>query len=367
MPTSIDIACGSPPTGHLDEPYTHTFPVTGAPEGLELVYTISSGSLPPGLSLNESTGEVTGTPTETGTFHFTICVYVVRDEVIETAILHVKTGLRGELVVAPGYQVPFVSANGQITAGFLTLGQSSAPLGDTDEWTPATDTWDVLGPGLDPALKLDPSNPAAYRVDVYENTGTLFSPWGGVGIWAPEGGYIEYLLYSAWIEATSSEGSLTYAPTTAIVYHAGPGYEDEGRDYALDVARAVDGDDDTYAIIHREFVGLNYPSIALTDWAPIGEESSVECSIHVVGLTGVWLDIWVWRELFRFADVEEEIAFPPGYERALKLQLAAEFGRQYPGHDLSKIKRQLADALGNIDRENVSNSMAIEELPEPPE
>jgi hypothetical protein len=37
-------------------------------------FSVSSGSLPPGLALNSATGAITGTPTTAGTFSFTISV-----------------------------------------------------------------------------------------------------------------------------------------------------------------------------------------------------------------------------------------------------------------------------------------------------
>ena len=93
----------------------------------------------------------------------------------------------------------------------------------------------------------------------------------------------------------------------------------------------------------------------------------VECSIRIFGLTDgwLWLDLWVWRQLFAFTGTEQVIALPPGYARALKLELAARFGRQYPGHDLGRIQKQLAAAIESIDKENVTNSQAVEDLPAP--
>jgi F5/8 type C domain len=83
--------------------------------------------------------------------------------------------------------------------------------------------------------------------------------------------------------------------------------------------------------------------------------------------TSNWLDLWVWRTLKTFIATDQDIQFPPGYERAMRLQLAVEFARQYPGHDLTRVRKQLAQAIEAIDKINVSNSQAIEDLPEPAE
>ena len=72
LPVPPSIACASPPEGQQGEPYTHTFPAAG---GLApYTFTISAGSLPPGLTLNASTGVVSGVPTAGDVFPFTISV-----------------------------------------------------------------------------------------------------------------------------------------------------------------------------------------------------------------------------------------------------------------------------------------------------
>lgn len=60
------------PNGYEGVPYGQTIAVTdGAPP---LTFTVSVGALPNGLSLNASTGDITGTPTVQDTFNFTITV-----------------------------------------------------------------------------------------------------------------------------------------------------------------------------------------------------------------------------------------------------------------------------------------------------
>ena len=63
----------SPPTlppGALSTAYAQTLTATGTPG--PFTFSVSAGSLPPGLTLNPASGAVTGTPTTTGAFTFTI-------------------------------------------------------------------------------------------------------------------------------------------------------------------------------------------------------------------------------------------------------------------------------------------------------
>jgi len=68
--TSLTIVTSSLPAGSTGLPYSRMLSATG---GLPpYSWSISSGSLPPGLALNSTTGEIAGTPTSTGTsFSFT--------------------------------------------------------------------------------------------------------------------------------------------------------------------------------------------------------------------------------------------------------------------------------------------------------
>ena len=90
----------TPPSGQVGVAYSHALAVTGGAQ--PLTWSLSAGSLPPGLSLNPSTGQLSGTPTTVGTYPFTV---TVTDANGQTATKQVS------LVIAPGPIVITKSAN----------------------------------------------------------------------------------------------------------------------------------------------------------------------------------------------------------------------------------------------------------------
>ena len=67
MPTEPSVA--PPATGYVGKAYSQSTTVTGFPTP---TFSVSSGSVPPGLSLNSSTGAITGTPTTEGVYTFRV-------------------------------------------------------------------------------------------------------------------------------------------------------------------------------------------------------------------------------------------------------------------------------------------------------
>ena len=80
--TTFNITTSSPlPDGTNGSPYSETIVAEGGSgertngsKPNDYTFTLESGNLPDGLSLNNDTGEISGTPTKTDTFTFTIGV-----------------------------------------------------------------------------------------------------------------------------------------------------------------------------------------------------------------------------------------------------------------------------------------------------
>jgi uncharacterized protein (TIGR03437 family) len=66
---AITLAPASLPAGITNTAYNQT--VSASPSG-NYTFSVTAGALPPGLSLNQTTGAITGTPTRAGTSNFTI-------------------------------------------------------------------------------------------------------------------------------------------------------------------------------------------------------------------------------------------------------------------------------------------------------
>jgi len=69
-PPPLTITTGSLPAGVVKVKYTKTLAVTGGTAPFK--WSLAAGKLPAGLTLNPTTGVITGTPTKTGTANFTV-------------------------------------------------------------------------------------------------------------------------------------------------------------------------------------------------------------------------------------------------------------------------------------------------------
>ena len=63
---------GSLPAGNVNKSYNAVFAVGGGAS--PYLFSIASGSLPPGVTLNQNTGSLTGIPSTIGSYNFEILV-----------------------------------------------------------------------------------------------------------------------------------------------------------------------------------------------------------------------------------------------------------------------------------------------------
>ena len=151
-------------TAAVGVPYDYQFTASGYPSP---TFTVESGSLPPGLVWNEATGELSGTPTTTGTYTFTVDS---SNGVSPDAVTGSLT-----IVVSPPPAPVFTadSPPGSGTEGIAYSYQFAAT------GTPAP-TFSVSSGSLPPGLTLDPSSgllagtptsPGSFTFDVAASNG----------------------------------------------------------------------------------------------------------------------------------------------------------------------------------------------------
>jgi hypothetical protein len=136
------------PNGTQDVVYNQTVSATGG-IGAPYTYAITSGALPAGLTLNASTGEITGTPTGSSTAYFTIRAtdavgtggsraysVTIGVTVVTQAPTTLPNGMQGvaysQTVSASGGTAPYSYAitSGALPAG-LTLNASTGAITGT--------------------------------------------------------------------------------------------------------------------------------------------------------------------------------------------------------------------------------------------
>lgn len=164
-------------------PYSAALSVTGNDP---FVWTVLSGALPPGLAINSSTGAITGTPTSTGSYSFTIQVVDDDDQVSTRSysvvvnpanVITMESISRGVRLVPYSQQINSINGTAPITyavaSGALPAGTTLNASTGVISGTPSTaatynftiSTEDANGCG----------DTASYTVVVY-NALTLSSP-----------------------------------------------------------------------------------------------------------------------------------------------------------------------------------------------
>jgi len=137
---TLAISTSSLPAGTLNTAYNATVGTSG---GLApLTFTLTAGALPPGLGLNGATGAITGTPTSTGPFGFTV-------QVVDSTTVPQVTSQA--LSITVGAAAPNVTTASPMPDGTLgtAYDQSLAASGGNPPYVAWAITAGALPPGLD--------------------------------------------------------------------------------------------------------------------------------------------------------------------------------------------------------------------------
>jgi hypothetical protein len=172
-PLTIDIASSgsSPlaiststlPSGTVDAGYSATLQATGGQAPYD--WSVSSGSLPAGLSLDVATGSISGTPTSTGAQDFTISVTDAATDIAEQSL--------SILIIA----APPVIETGGLKNGTIEVAYQNYVEADVGGTQPPT--WQITAGQLPPGLEwaTDDANGADGAVVEISGTPTTPGTW----------------------------------------------------------------------------------------------------------------------------------------------------------------------------------------------
>jgi hypothetical protein len=121
MPTPPSITSATPPGGVIGATYSHTVTATGAPAP---TFSVTSGALPGGLSLNAMSGAITGTPNAGGTFTGIISASNGVDPAA-TQMFSITVSLLNQGIAFGAAPMVFVGGTGAVSA---TGGGSGNPV-----------------------------------------------------------------------------------------------------------------------------------------------------------------------------------------------------------------------------------------------
>jgi len=167
-PSTLTLACPAT-SAQVGVPYSSALSTTGGQA--PFIFSIASGSLPSGLSLNPNTGAITGTPTTAGPFSFTA-------KVVDSSGLAAGTVTTNcTITVKPSPLVVTCEANNTAEVG---VPYNSGPMTVTGGVAPYT--FAISSGSLPPGLTLNPTNgaitgtptaPGTFTVQVTDAAGNI--------------------------------------------------------------------------------------------------------------------------------------------------------------------------------------------------
>ncbi|MGE0434311.1 MAG: Ig domain-containing protein, partial [Planctomycetota bacterium] len=139
-------AAGAMTDGYLTQGYSVTITHTGGQD--PIAHTISAGSLPPGLTLNSSTGEISGTPTSVGNYSFTV---QIEDNVNDTDTRDYTIDV---------YALPQISSPGSGALADGLINNAYGPVTFTTSGGKPALAWSLASGTLPPGLTQNPGTGA---------------------------------------------------------------------------------------------------------------------------------------------------------------------------------------------------------------
>ncbi|MCW2931401.1 MAG: hypothetical protein JWM19_2363, partial [Actinomycetia bacterium] len=257
----------APPAGEVSIAYSDALTATGGTGAL--TWSVSAGSLPPGLSLNPSTGLLSGTPTAGGSYPFTV-------KVTDTTGGTATKGATVVIAAAPSLSNPPLPAAQAAVAysDALTVTGGTGPF-----------TWAVSAGSLPPGLSLSASTgvlsgtPAS--VGLYTFTVKVTDSFG---LSATQGLSISVATGPLVISATASNSTVaqgaTLRYTITITNTAASAYS--GVAFSVPLANVLD--DATYngdAAATSGAVSFASPNLAWTGSLAAGAAATVTFSVTV--------------------------------------------------------------------------------------
>jgi hypothetical protein len=220
-PAPPNITTTSLPDGSFDNSYNRTLQVTG---GIgSLAWGVIAGGLPPGLGLNASTGQISGTATQTGTFNFTV---QVTDDIPQSDMqaLTITINPPTPPTISAPPALPSGTVNQAYPATTLIASGGTAPL----TWDPAVSpplpnglSWDAAtqtisgiplngsqGTGSHTFIVRDSTNPILTGTRTYSLTIVLPAPPTITTTSLPNGNV--GTPYSQPLQATGGVGNMTW-------------------------------------------------------------------------------------------------------------------------------------------------------------
>ncbi|MFO0949667.1 MAG: Ig domain-containing protein, partial [Isosphaeraceae bacterium] len=166
-----DITSSAPPDGTVGAAYSHTV-ISGPDTGPPATFEVTSGALPDGLSLDHSSGQITGTPTTVGTFTGEITatngLFAPDDtQAFSIEIAKATTSLSGTASAGGDLGTALhdsaMLSGGASPTGTITF-KAYGPGDATCSGAPAfTDTKPVSGNGGYDSAAFTPAGPGTYR------------------------------------------------------------------------------------------------------------------------------------------------------------------------------------------------------------